>query len=398
MKRLFSIILTGLLFLTAFTFSSANSAVQAEDDHPLLNGVVSDAAIVIDRDTDQILDEKNADAQIYPASMTKMMTAILAIEKLPDLNQTVTITSDTLAGLAEANATVAGFQPGDTPTVQDLLYGIALPSGADASNAAVDLITDNNRQAFIAMMNEKAEELGMDHTNFVNDTGLHDDNHYSTVRDIAKLLKYCLQNETFQKIFSAKSYRTSSLSSAPEGILLHSSMWSAARREDYPVPGLTGGKTGYTVPAGHCLASWSDVNNMHVMMVTAHADTPINQMTHLQDANTILTSLQGWSKQTLIQKNDRIGSITVHHLFHDETIDVRAPETVQMDLPANTAFQQECSIPTTASADIRARNLNGSLTITSADQTLYTKKLQVRIPAETNIIARIILRIQKLFH
>lgn len=397
MKRFCSLILTAVLFFHGFLLTSGTSVVQAQDDHPLLNGIISDNAIVIDRDTDQVLDEKNADEEIYPASMTKMMTAILVIENLPDLDQTVTITDDMLAGLAEANASVAGFQPGDTPTVRDLLYGIALPSGADASNAAVDLITGHNPQAFITMMNEKAKKLGMDHTNFVNDTGLHDDNHYSTVRDIAKLLKYCLQNKTFQKIFSSKSYTTSALASAPEGIRMHSSMWSVARKGEYPVPGLIGGKAGYTVPAGHCLASWSDVNNMHLIMVTAHADTPMDQTTHLQDTSTILTTLQGWSKQTLIQKNKNIRSITVHHLFNDETIHVKAPETVQMDLPEGTSIHQKCTITDKVSAAIQVQKLNGFLTITSDGKVLYTRELQVQIPVETNMIARIIMHIQNLF-
>lgn len=398
MKKFLSLILTVLLFLTWFPFQSGNAVVQAEDDHPLLNNVVSDAAIVIDRDTDQILDEKNADEKIYPASMTKMMTAILVIENMPDLNQTVTITDDMLAGLAESNATIAGFQVGDTPTVQDLLYGIALPSGADASNAAVDLITNHNPQAFITMMNEKAKEIGMDHTNFVNDTGLHDDNHYSTVRDIAKLLKYCLQNKTFQKIFSSRIYQTTSLSSAPQGITFHSSMWSAAWAKGYPVPGLIGGKTGYTIPAGHCLASWADINHMHVIMVTAHADTPMGHSEHLQDANTILLSLSGWSKRTLVQKNNPVMSITVHHLFHDEAIKVKAPETVQMDLPEDAPVHHECSIANKVTATNQVQKLDGSLIITSGDKTLYTQKLQVQIPAETNLIARIILWLQNLFH
>lgn len=397
MKKFLSFIFL-LLFMTGSLLCASGTCVHAEDEHPLLGNIVSDAAIVMDRDTGQVLDEKNPDERIYPASMTKMMTAILAIENLPDLNQRITITDDMLAGLAEAHATIAGFQSGDTPTVQDILYGIALPSGADASNAAVYAITDNNPAAFIPMMNQKAKELGMDHTNFVNDTGLHDDNHYSTVRDMARLLKYCLKNKTFRSIFSTKSYQTGPLSSAPEGIQLHSTMWSAARKEGYPVSGLIGGKTGYTIPAGHCLASWSDVNNMHLMMITAHADTPIDQMTHLQDTNTILTELQSWSSRTLIRKNQTITSIHVHHPFKEETIKVKAPETVKTDLPQQSVTKQNCRLKKNVSASNNRQKLRGKLTITADHQNIYQKKLQVQIPAETDFISRIVIWFENLFH
>lgn len=240
MKRILCLVLTIVIFLCGLPLLSEK--IQAQDAHPLLNQIISDNAIVVDRDTGQVLDEKNPDEIIFPASMTKIMTAILVIENLPDLNQTITITDDMLRGLAEENASVAGFQPGDAPTVQDLLYGIALPSGADASNAAAYTITGNNPSQFIEMMNVKAKELGMNHTNFANDTGLPDDNHYSTVRDMAKLMNYCLRNEEFRKIFSARTWQTGPLASSPAGISMHSTIWSGAEKEGYPLEGLIGEK------------------------------------------------------------------------------------------------------------------------------------------------------------
>lgn len=398
MKHFFNFLSVFLILIALFFSNGRTIDVHAEDDHPLLGNIISDAAIVMDYDTDQILDEKNADERIYPASMTKMMTAIVAIENLTDLNQRITITSDMLAGLAEENATVAGFKVNDTPTVQDLLYGIALPSGADASNAISFTITNNNPSAFIDMMNKKAKELGMNDTNFVNDTGLHDDNHYSTVRDMAKLLKYCLKNDTFKTIFSAKSYTTSSLASAPDGIVLESTMWKAARSGGYPVEGLIGGKTGYTIPAGHCLASWSEVNHMHILCITAHADTPIDQMTHLQDTNTILSLLKSWSKQTIIQKGAHIASVHVKHPFEEETIKVKAPETIKMDLPDHTEITKKCTIQKNISASNDEQYCNGTLSIKASGKSLYEKKIQVIIPAEKNFFGKIVIGFEGLFH
>ena len=150
-------------------------------ENTVLDNISATFAIVIDRDTNQILAEKDADTKMYPASMTKMMTAIIAIENLTDLNQQITITQDMIAGLIEQNASLAGFKVGDTPTVQDILYGIALPSGADATNAAAFTIS-GSIEAYVDLMNEKAQAIGMTNTHFVNTTGLHDENHYSTAR------------------------------------------------------------------------------------------------------------------------------------------------------------------------------------------------------------------------
>lgn len=394
MKRFFRIFFSIVVTLNIF-FLSGSVSIKAEDDHPLLENVVSDAAIVMDRSTSQILDEKNPDERIYPASMTKMMTAILAIENLPDLNQTITITNNMLAGLLEANAATAGFQAGDQPTVRDLLYGAALPSGADASNALSYTITDSNPSAFITMMNDKAKEIGMMDTNFVNDTGLHDVNHYSTVHDMSKLLQYCLKNKTFREIFSAKEYTTSPLASAPEGLHFHSTMWRAASH--YDTSGLIGGKTGYTENAGHCLASWAEVNGMQLIMITAHADTPIDETTHLQDASTILTSLKTWSKKTLVKKNEKVAEIRVKHPFSQDTVSVRAPQKITMDLPQNTTVTKTCSIQKTASVQNTDQKLKGELTLTSSDQKiLYQQELHVTIPAESNPFKKIILWFQNL--
>lgn len=391
MKRLISLILIVMMLLTA-------APVKAEDQHPLLDSTVSDAAIVLDRDTGQILDEKNAEEKIYPASMTKMMTAILAIENLPDLNQKITITSEMLAGLLEANASTAGFQVGDTPTVQDLLYGIALPSGADAANAVSYTITGSQPQNFIAMMNQKAQEIGMTSTHFVNTTGLHDPDHYSTVHDMARLLKYCLSDPTFQTVFSAHTYQTSPLASAPQGLSLRSSMWSAAQRGGIPTPGLIGGKTGYTESAGHCLACWADVNNMHLIIVTAHADTPMYERTHLQDASRILNSLQSWSRETVARKRSVIARIKVHHPFHEETIPVKAPETVRLDLPADARTGVSFQGPLKADVSNAIQYISGTMQVSSDAKVLYEKKIQVQIPPEENFFARIILWFESLFH
>ena len=165
--------------------SDTEASFSAYTD-PDVPSAQSEYVYLMDADSGQVLVNKNGDEKMFPASLTKIMTEILAIENLPDLDAQVTITSQMLSGLAEANASVAGFSAGDQPTVRDLLYGCALPSGADAVNALCYTVAGSVSD-FVAMMNAKAAELCMNATHFVNATGLHDENHYSSARDIAIL-------------------------------------------------------------------------------------------------------------------------------------------------------------------------------------------------------------------
>ena len=146
MKKLLTILLT-FVFLW-----NTSMVVQAET--PMLDiELTSQNAFVIDVSSGQVLLDKNADGRIYPASMTKMMTAIIAIEHLPDLNEHIMIPEEALVGLKEANASVAGFVAGDNPTVEELLYGIALPSGADCSNT-IALHIAGSIEAYVELMNQ----------------------------------------------------------------------------------------------------------------------------------------------------------------------------------------------------------------------------------------------------
>ena len=137
-----------------------------------LDGLNSPHAILLQADSGEVLAEKDADSTIYPASMTKMMTALLAIEANPDLDTPVTLPEEIFPSLQAQNASLAGFQAGETATVRDLLYGAMLPSGAECCEALAREVS-GSEEAFAARMNQKAAELGMTGTHFCNPTGLH---------------------------------------------------------------------------------------------------------------------------------------------------------------------------------------------------------------------------------
>ncbi len=228
----------------------------------LSDGIDSTHALLIDLDENRVIAEKSGNVVIYPASMTKLMTLIVAIEHIEDFNATFTMTDEILAPLYAAKASMAGFQTGEECTMMDLLYGAALPSGADATTALA-LHTAGSEEVFVQWMNEKVEELGLRNTHFTNASGLHDPNHYSTLMDIALILEYCLQDDLCRQIISTYTYTTRQTEQNPEGLVLFSTMFS--RMYGTEVEGITimGGKTGFTDEAGNCLASYARTPDGH---------------------------------------------------------------------------------------------------------------------------------------
>lgn len=189
-----------------------------------ISGINSAYGVLMQARGGKIIGEINGEETIYPASMTKIMTAVVAIEELHDLNQEITLTAEMFDGLYERDATQAGFQPDETVRAIDLLYGVMLPSGAECCIALADTIAGSEEE-FVELMNRKAEKLGMDGTHFCDSTGLHDPEHYSTAKDIAVLLKYAIRNDTFREIIESPYYSTPGTNIHPDGITFYSSMF-----------------------------------------------------------------------------------------------------------------------------------------------------------------------------
>ena len=255
-----------------------------------LNDLVSPEAILMD-DSGEVVTEKNADTQIYPASMTKMMTVLLALENGPSLDQSVTLTEDIFPSLQEQGASMAGFQPGETATIQDLLYGAMLPSGAECCEALAREVS-GSEEAFVALMNQKAAELGMTSTHFCNPTGLHDPEHVSTVRDMALLLRAALQNETFRTLVSTSRYTVQPTDLHPEGFTMTSTFWKELDGTTLRNGTILGGKTGYTSSAGLCLASAAQIKGKTYFLVTAGAQgNHETEPYHIEDAVNVYRQL-----------------------------------------------------------------------------------------------------------
>lgn len=235
-----------------------------------LSGISSPYAILIQAGSGKTVGDLNGEAQMYPASLTKMMTAIVAIEELKDLDQEITLTQEMFAGLYEQDATQAGFQPGETVRAIDLLYGVMLPSGAECC-IALSYAIAGSEQGFVDLMNKKAEKLGMDGTHFCDSTGLHNPDHYSTAKDMAVLLQYALKNDTFREIAESPWHSTPGTNLHPDGITYYSTMFKNLSETSVTGGKILGGKTGFTNAAGSCLASFAEIEGVEYILVTAGA-------------------------------------------------------------------------------------------------------------------------------
>lgn len=229
--------------------------------------------VVINVDDGMILAEKDAMERMNPASMTKILTVLVAAEHLreEDLDAAATITIDITDYCYMNDCSVTGYGLDETITVRDLFYGTILPSGADSA-LALAVYVAGSQEAFVDLMNEKLEELGLaETTHFTNCVGLYDEDHYSTVYDIAVILKAAVDNEFCRDVLSMHIYTTSSTEQHPDGLRV-SNMF-LRRIEDMDTHGeVLCAKTGYVGQAGNCAASFSLGNDgREYLCVTAGA-------------------------------------------------------------------------------------------------------------------------------
>jgi len=260
MKRFLGIFLVLAILLTP---------VSALADYDY-NSIPSPNVIVVDGDDPGVVFyEKNADQKVYPASTTKIMTTLIALEK-GNLDDSFMVGEEVLGTVVpfSSYSSLMHIQPGETLTLRDLIYGLMLASGNDAAEAIAKHV-GGSFDGFVAMMNQKAAELGMTNTHFTNPHGVHDDNHFSTARDMAKLMAYALKNKEFIKIAETKTYtvaannvRTTELKLDNTDRLL---VATAGDPIDTVYPYAIAGKTGDTDKAGKCLVAAAEKDGARVI-------------------------------------------------------------------------------------------------------------------------------------
>jgi len=252
-----------------YTASKTTDTKQVGDE------ILSEYAIFIDRDAGSVLAEKDGFAIINPASMTKVLTVLVAAEHIAeeDLEDTIVITPEITDYGYVHKCSAAGFAKGEEVSVRDLFYGTILPSGADAA-VGLAVYVSGDQDSFVELMNEKLKELGLSGTaHFTNCVGVYDEDHYCSAYDMAMILEAALDNELCREILSTRIYTIPEKEEHPEG--LEMSNWFLRRIEDKEYEGkVLGGKTGYVDQSGSCAASFGENAGKNYICVTVKAGSP----------------------------------------------------------------------------------------------------------------------------
>ena len=254
-----------------------NSPVLTYEDVSV--NLYSRHALLINLDTGEILFDHHGRERAYPASVTKIMTVIVGLEHAS--SDELIVYAD-FEALFLANAAIVGFEFGEVRSLSEVLHATMLSSGADATTTLAYHVA-GSYQGFVDLMNETAQRLGMHDTHFVNASGLHDNDHYTTAYDIAILLDYALNHMYFREIFTARVYPFTNSEGNEQ--LMYSTMFLGMSSPTFNGGEILGGKTGYTTPAGLCLASIA-TNGIHEFALITFG-APVDGQRHIMDAFTV---------------------------------------------------------------------------------------------------------------
>ena len=296
-KKLFILIFSIVLILV----NTTSFAIDAEK-------LYAESAILIDSNTGKVLFEKNMDQRMFPASTTKIMTAILAIEHC-NLDETVTVNYNAISSIPSGYS-IAELMTDEELTVKQLLEVLLVHSANDAANV-LGMHVGGSIESFVTMMNSKAKELGCNNTNFTNTYGLHDENHYTTARDLAIIAKYCMQNESFRHFVSQPSCQIAPTNKhAARSFNNTNDLINTSSKFYYKYA--IGIKTGYTKEAGNCLISASKKDGFETIAVVLNTGT-IHGARYEDSTSLFNYAYDNFGIKKIASKNDVITQTTVYN-------------------------------------------------------------------------------------
>ena len=273
-KKLFAAFLAGII-LTCSICTSGTQAQKSDffPEGPSPSSLSSNSAIVMELSTGTVLYEKNIHKHHYPASITKIMTTLLALEHC-SLSEVMTITEEEVYGIEPGSSSIYSV-PGEKFTVEQSLYAIMLESSNETCLMVADHVAGSKKK-FADMMNAKAKELGLSDTHFTNPNGLHDDDHYTSAYDMACIAREAWKNKTFQKICGTKRYTLESTNKRKESQtwLNHHQMLNGYDWPKYEYKYCIGGKTGYTMMAQSTLVTFAEKDGMQLVCVIMKGASP----------------------------------------------------------------------------------------------------------------------------
>lgn len=351
--------------------------------------ILSESAVLIDAGSGTILAQKNADKKMYPASLTKIMTAILALE-LGELTDVITVDDDTPF---EIDGSHIALEPGEILTLKDLLHALMLPSANDAASVIAKHY-GGSLENFVKIMNQKAKELGAYSTNFTNPHGLHDTNHYSTAADLALITKYAMENDAFRKIVSTTKYEIQTTNKKDEPryfTSLNKLLYNTSYNQIY-VDGVyispyyeyaNGAKTGYTPEAGNCLVATAKKDGTELIAVTMKGIS----LEMYQDSHNLFNyGFEEYESTTLVGKNTFIKNIRITNGDSKEISVITENDLTALiqknsfdDIKSNV-YINDITLP------IEKNNVVGKIEYTLDDEVIGTVNLICPISVKSSVI------------
>ena len=374
------VILLNISLLFSFSFVYAAS----ESEEPSL---VSKAAFLIDNETGKVLYEKNADKRMFPASTTKIMTAIITLENC-NLNDVVTVSYNAAMSIPDGYST-AFLQAGEQLTVEQLLQLLLVHSANDAADVLAEYV-GGSIESFVSMMNTKVHELGLNDTHFTNSYGFHDENHYTTARDLASIMQYCIKNDYFRKFAGSAScaipatnkYGTRTYSSTNSLIIPNS--------PDY-YPYLTVGKTGYTSQAGDCLVSCGYKDGIELICVVLGGTTVNGTSTRFSETKVLYDyGYDNFSKKNILEPNQIVTQVEIKNGTSDtKSLDLLANKSISALINNslnNEVFNPEISLNDDLKAPIEQGDVLGKVSYVVDDIKYETELIASHYVKESKLI------------
>ena len=346
----------------------------------------SEAAILVEISTGRILYEKNSTQKMYPASTTKILTAILVIENC-NLDEMVTVRESALSNIPSGYVT-CNLQVGEQLSVNDLLYALMIPSANDAAYVLAEYVSGSVDE-FSSLMNTKARDLGCKTTHFVNPNGIHDDSHYSTAYDLYLIANYAMKNETFRKLVSTTEYTLPATEQYPseDRVLKTTNELLNENSRNYYYKNAIGIKTGYTSKAGNCLVAGASRDGLEFIAVVLNGGTTNEGLNsrYIDSKKLFEYAYDNFTLTKIIEKGSVVQSIEIENgtketknldLVIDETITVVNNKSIDMN-----SVIPEIKLAETLEAPIEAGQLLGTIKY-KVDDIEYSANLLAKTPVE----------------
>ena len=375
------------------TAQTGSDTIYIEDDSLTPPDIqYAQAALLMDMQSGRLLYGKNIDARLYPASLTKMMTGIIAIEN-GNMADVVSASYEAIAPITLEDSQM-GILTGEELTFEQLVNGMLIHSANDAANViAVHL--GGSLQGFVDIMNAKAAELGMTNTHFVNPCGTHDDNHYTTARDIAVLAQYAMQNETFRNIVKTVTYTIEPTNKyTSQRILVNTNLFlSTIRSLQHYYPPCTGIKTGHTSQSGYCLASAAEYNGTNLLSVVMNCpNTNDNEgaYSYIDSRELFDFGFDNYVSQPIAAPGDIVADSKVKEAKNDTRVALTVETDVSALVPANVDRAADIitnvNIPEELYAPITKGDVIGTVTYTYKGTQIGVSNLVATNDVERNEI------------